>query len=66
MPDQPLHRRLEQAARIMKRREPAYRQLADLTIDTAQKTIDSIADEICDFLKKEQPCQEIPSERSSE
>ncbi len=42
-----------EAARIMKRREPAYRQLADLTIDTAQKSIDSIAEAICGFLKKQ-------------
>jgi shikimate kinase len=54
-----------QAAMTLKRREPAYRQLATLVIDTSQKGIDAIADEICDFLKKEQPCQEIRSERSS-
>ena len=54
-----------EAAAILKRREPVYRQLATFTIDTSQKGIDSITDEICDFLQKEQICQETPSERSS-
>ena len=54
-----------QTALIMQEREPVYRQLAALAIDTSQKGIDSITDAICDFLKKEQTCQEIPSERSS-
>ena len=38
---------------IIKRREPTYRQLADLTIDTSQKGIDSVVDTICEFLQKE-------------
>ena len=63
-----------ETALIIKRREPVYRQLAALTIDTSKKGIDEIADEICDFIKyqggmthhgKEQICQEIPSEHSS-
>ncbi|MDD5724158.1 MAG: shikimate kinase [Syntrophales bacterium] len=63
-----------EATLIIKKRGPAYHHLADLTIDTSQKTIDSIADAICDFLSKqggtthhgkEQTCQEIPSEHSS-
>ncbi|MBW2561220.1 MAG: hypothetical protein JRE40_10265, partial [Deltaproteobacteria bacterium] len=54
-----------QTALIIKKREPVYLQMTDLTIDTSNKSIDAIADEICDFLEKEQACQEIPSERSS-
>ena len=54
-----------QTALIIKKREPTYRQLANLTIDTSHKGIDAITDTICDFLEKEQTCQEIPSERSS-
>ena len=42
-----------ETAMILKRREPAYRELADLTIDTSERNIDSIADEICNFLKKQ-------------
>jgi shikimate kinase len=54
-----------ETARIMKRREPVYRQLAALAIDTSKKGIDATVDEICNFFKKEQTCQETPSERSS-
>jgi len=38
---------------ILKKREPVYRELADITIDTSERNIDSIADEICNFLKKQ-------------
>lgn len=38
---------------ILKKREPTYRELADLTVDTSERNIDSIADEICSFLKKQ-------------
>lgn len=37
---------------ILKKREAAYRELADFTIDTSERNIDLIADEICNFLKK--------------
>jgi len=40
-----------ETALIIKRREPVYCQLADLTIDTSQKEIDLIVDNICVFLK---------------
>ncbi len=38
---------------ILKKREPVYRELADITIDTSERNIDLIADEICNFLKKQ-------------
>ena len=38
---------------ILEKRGPAYRELANITIDTSEKNIDSIADEICNFLKKQ-------------
>lgn len=41
-----------ETAMILKKREPTYRELADLTIDTSEKDIDPIADEICNSLKK--------------
>lgn len=55
-----------EAAVMIRKREPVYRELADLTIDTSNKSIDAVADEICHFVHKERICQEIPSERSSE
>lgn len=47
---------------ILEMRTPIYRQLADLTIDTSEKDIDEIMDDICRFLKiprKEQRCREV-------
>jgi len=35
----------------MEKREPAYRQIADFTIDTSTKSIGSIVDEICSFIE---------------
>lgn len=35
----------------MGKREPMYRQMADFTIDTSAKSIDSIADDICAFIE---------------
>jgi len=40
-----------ETALIIKRREPVYCQFADLTIDTSQKAVDLIVDNICAFLK---------------
>ncbi|MBN2396892.1 MAG: shikimate kinase [Deltaproteobacteria bacterium] len=37
---------------MTRKREPVYRELADLTIDTSHKDIDEIGDEIQRFLKK--------------
>jgi len=54
-----------EAAVMIRKREPVYRELADLAIDTSNKSIDAVADEIFDFVHKEQTCQETPSERSS-
>jgi shikimate kinase len=52
---------------ILKQRLPVYRKLADFSIDTTGKSIDEIADAVCQFLngtgrlvKKESTCQEIP------
>ncbi|MBW2675097.1 MAG: shikimate kinase [Deltaproteobacteria bacterium] len=42
-----------QTALIMEEREPIYRGLAALTIDTSQKGIDSVVDTICELLQKE-------------
>lgn len=47
---------------ILEMRIPVYRQLADLTVDTSEKDIDEIMDDICRFLKisgKEQRCREV-------
>jgi shikimate kinase len=51
----------------LKERLPVYRKLADFSIDTTGKSIDEIADAVCQFLngtgrffKKESICQEIP------
>ncbi|MBW2650725.1 MAG: shikimate kinase [Deltaproteobacteria bacterium] len=38
---------------ILKRREPTYRELADFTIDTSEKNIDSITDEICEYIRRD-------------
>ncbi|NQU03036.1 MAG: shikimate kinase [Syntrophaceae bacterium] len=47
------HNDLEtETSMILKKRESAYRELADFTIDTSERNIDLIADEICNFLKK--------------
>jgi shikimate kinase len=35
----------------MEKREPAYRRIADFTIDTSTKSIGSIVDEICTFVE---------------
>jgi shikimate kinase len=35
---------------ILEMRIPVYRQLADLTIDTSEKDIDEVVDDICRFL----------------
>lgn len=35
----------------MGQREPVYRQLADFTVDTSTKTIESVVDEICTFVE---------------
>lgn len=52
---------------VLKQRLPVYRGLADFSIDTTGKSIDEIADAVCQFLngtgrfvKKESTCQEIP------
>ena len=52
---------------VLKQRLPVYRKLADFSIDTTGKSIDEIADAVCQFLngtgrfaKKESTCQEIP------
>lgn len=37
---------------LIRKREPVYRELADLFIDTSHKGIDDIADDIQGFLKK--------------
>ncbi len=37
----------------IEKRAPVYRELAHLTIDTAEKGVDSIVDEICGFLSSE-------------
>jgi shikimate kinase len=37
---------------ILEKREPVYRELADLIIDTSDKGIDKVADEICRFLNQ--------------
>lgn len=40
-------------------REPFYRELADLSVDTADRNLAEIVEVICCFLKEEQ-CREIP------
>jgi len=37
---------------ILGKREPVYREMADLIIDTSHKDIDTVVDEICGFLQK--------------
>lgn len=37
---------------ILKKREPGYREMADLIIDTSNKDIDTVADEICGYMEK--------------
>lgn len=39
---------------ILKKRAPAYRDLADLTVDTSRKNINAIVDEICNCLESAQ------------
>ncbi|MBN2397564.1 MAG: shikimate kinase, partial [Deltaproteobacteria bacterium] len=54
-----------EAAEMIHKREPVYRRLADLTIDTSHRGIGSVTDAICDFLERERICRETPSERCS-
>jgi shikimate kinase len=35
----------------LKKREPIYRDLADLTVDTSRKSINAIVDEICKYVE---------------
>jgi len=52
---------------VLKERLPAYRGLADFSLDTTGKDIDEIVNTVCEFLdgiggffRKESTCQEIP------
>lgn len=54
-----------EVAAMVQEREPVYRRLADLTIDTSHRGIGPVADTICDFLEKERTCRETPSEHCS-
>jgi len=54
-----------EAAAMIHKREPVYRRLADLTIDTSHRGIGPVTDAICNFLDKERICRETPSERCS-
>ncbi len=44
-----------ETSKILRTREPIYRQLADFTIDTSGKEIDAIADEVCNLLGRRNP-----------
>jgi shikimate kinase len=44
-----------ETSKILEKRVPIYRQLADFTIDTSGKEIDAIAEEVCNFLVRRNP-----------
>jgi len=41
-----------EASKILEKRTPIYRQLANFTIDTSGKEIDAIAEEVCNLLAR--------------
>jgi shikimate kinase len=43
---------LQETVDVLEKRMPVYRRLADLSVNTANKGIDEIVDEICQFIEK--------------
>ena len=44
-----------ETSKILEKRTPIYRQLADFTVDTSGKEIDAIAEEVCNLLARRNP-----------
>lgn len=44
-----------ETSKILEKRIPIYRQLADFTIDTSGKEVDAIAEEVCNLLAHRNP-----------
>ena len=54
---------VEEVQEILEQREPIYRSIADLTVDTASRSVEEVATVICRRLPAQPPRAESPARR---